>query len=209
MSPSTAIAAAACNRAQLGRRRRWTGYGFTLIELMVSLAVLGVLAAIAAPSFAQLMAANRLSTQASELVGSMNLARSEAVRRAQPVTLRSGDDNNYSLGWTIFPDIDGNGTAASGTSETDGKTLRQTGAFKGGTTIKRVTRSAAPAPFTYTDSSDAARMYVVFTSRGTITATAPAFFRVCDPARPAIAGRIVQVNVVGKVSIDSTSAACS
>jgi type IV fimbrial biogenesis protein FimT len=184
--------------------------GFTLIELMVTLTIVGILTTIAVPAFAKLIAANRLTTQANDLVAALNLARSEAVRRAQPVTLRADTSNNYALGWKIFPDLDASGDQESSTKATDGLPLRVADAVRGSNTMKRVTRSAAPAPFSYTDdTTSTSRMYVVFDSRGAITATTPAFFRVCDPKNTSVAGRIVQVNAVGKVSIDSVSATCS
>jgi hypothetical protein len=122
--------------------------------------------------------------------------------------LRSNDNDNYALGWTAFPDADGDGTAASATNETDGLPLLVAAAFNGRVNIKRVTRSTGSAPFTYTTSTDSARMRLVFTARGAITATSAAFFKVCDPSNPATKGRIVQVNVVGKISLDSTSESC-
>ena len=185
--------------------------GFTLIELMVTLAVLAILLALAVPSFARLLAANRLSTETSELIASLNLARSEAVRRGQGVALRAVDDSNYSKGWRVFADLDRNGAQSSTTSDTDGKPLREVGAFSGTTTIHRVTRSTPPAAFTYTDvpTSDTARAHVVFTARGAITANGQAFFRICDNAHPTLQGRIVQVNAVGKVTLDTVDATCS
>jgi len=182
-----------------------------LIELMVTLVVLAILLALAIPSFVRLLAANRLSTEASELIASLNLARSEAVRRGQSVALRAIDASNYSKGWTVFADLNRNGAQASTTDDTDGKPLREVGGFSGTTTIRRVTRSAPPGAFTYTDvdASDAARTYVVFTARGAITANPQAFFRICDGAHPTLQGRIVQVNAVGKVTLDSVDATCS
>ena len=61
--------------------------GFTLIELLVLLAVLGVVAAIAVPSFTTFIQSNQLITTSNDLVGALNVARSEAVRLAQPVSL--------------------------------------------------------------------------------------------------------------------------
>jgi type IV fimbrial biogenesis protein FimT len=182
--------------------------GFTLIELMVTVAVLAVIVTLAAPSFASLISGNRMTTRTTELIGALNVAHSEAVRRAQPVTLRSTNIDNYSLGWTVFPDADANGSAASNTDDKDGLPLRVTAAFNGNATITRVTRSTPPAPYTYTNATDARRGYVVFDSRGSITAPLPAFFKVCDPSNTSVRGRIVQVNVVGKVSLDSTTETC-
>lgn len=55
--------------------------GFTLVELMVVLAVLAVLAGIAFPNFQSLLASTRLTTAANEVLLGLNYARSEAVRR--------------------------------------------------------------------------------------------------------------------------------
>lgn len=55
--------------------------GFTLMELMVTIAVASVLLAIAVPSFNQLIVTNRLTAQANEFVAAINFARSEAIKR--------------------------------------------------------------------------------------------------------------------------------
>jgi len=66
--------------------------GFTLIELMVVVAVMAILAAIAAPSMTGLINANRLSGQAGELTSTIQLARSEAIRRNARVTVCPSSD---------------------------------------------------------------------------------------------------------------------
>ncbi len=66
--------------------------GFTLIELMVTLAVAGILAAIAAPSMTGLLNANRLSGAAGELTATLQLARAEAIRRNARVTVCASAD---------------------------------------------------------------------------------------------------------------------
>lgn len=74
--------------------------GFTLIELMVTVTVLAVMAALAAPSFQQLLAAQRVRTTGYNIVGDLVLARSEAVKRGENVTLTpvSGD---WTQGWSV------------------------------------------------------------------------------------------------------------
>ncbi|MFK2876820.1 GspH/FimT family pseudopilin [Rhodanobacter hydrolyticus] len=55
--------------------------GFTIVELMITLAVAAILLAIAVPSFRNITLANRLNTAANGLVGAINAARMEAVKR--------------------------------------------------------------------------------------------------------------------------------
>jgi type IV fimbrial biogenesis protein FimT len=66
--------------------------GFTLVELIVTMAVAGILISIAMPSFRSFMQNSRLTTQASTLVYSLNLARSEAIRLDTPVEVCASSD---------------------------------------------------------------------------------------------------------------------
>jgi general secretion pathway protein H len=78
-------------RLQVSRCRR-DAEGFTLIELMVTIAVVALLAAVAAPAMVTLMNSNRLSSSAGELTAALQLARAEAVRRSATVTVCGSAD---------------------------------------------------------------------------------------------------------------------
>ena len=68
---------------------------FTLIELMVTLAVLAIVISLAAPSFSNMLQENRLSALTNELQGALQLARSEAVKRRVNVAVcRSNADQS-------------------------------------------------------------------------------------------------------------------
>ena len=73
---------------------------FTLIELMITIAVGGILVSLAVPSFQNIIRENRLATQANELIGSLNLARSEAIRRGINVTV-TPNAGGWNSGWVI------------------------------------------------------------------------------------------------------------
>lgn len=60
--------------------------GFTLIEMIVTVAILSILLAIAAPSFQTLLANMRLRSTAESLMAGLQLARTEALRRNTSVS---------------------------------------------------------------------------------------------------------------------------
>ncbi|RMH93624.1 prepilin-type N-terminal cleavage/methylation domain-containing protein [Lysobacter pythonis] len=62
-------------------------YGFTLLELMVTVAVIAVVAGLAAPSFAELTRRNRLATAANEMVALLQFGRIEAISRRAAISV--------------------------------------------------------------------------------------------------------------------------
>lgn len=61
--------------------------GFTLVELLVTVAVLGIVLAMGIPQLMRSTAGSRLDAQADRLASAVRLARSEAVKRSATVTL--------------------------------------------------------------------------------------------------------------------------
>lgn len=98
--------------------------GFTLVELMVVLAVLAIMLTLAAPSFTSFLRSAELSTTTHSFVASLNAARSEAMKRNLPamvMPLESGR-RDWSQGFVTFVDVDRDGAY---TESVDITVLRQ------------------------------------------------------------------------------------
>lgn len=83
--------------------------GLTLVELMVTLIIIGIVVSIAVPNFRDFIEHNRATTESNKIVGALNLARSEAVKRGSTVSVcPSSDqatcsgDSDWEQGWIVF-----------------------------------------------------------------------------------------------------------
>src|SRR6056300_701395 len=88
--------------------------GLTAIELMITLAVVAIMASLAGPPMQTLMMNYRERTGVNQVAGYVRLARSEAITRSIPVSLCGSSDGlvcdgNMSEGWLVFVDANGNG----------------------------------------------------------------------------------------------------
>ncbi len=94
--------------------------GVTLIEVMITVAILAILAAIAAPSFSDMIVRNRLTSASNDLLLSLQTARSEAIRLNSTVTVCHSANGatciapgGWKQGWIVFQDRNGDGTVDS------------------------------------------------------------------------------------------------
>lgn len=110
--------------------------GFTLIELMITIAIAALLLGVAVPSMASMMESNRRAAAVNSLISDMQLARSAAASRGAEVvvchstngTSCSGQSNpDWSTGWLVFVD----NVAANGSVDTDEEVLAVAGARSG------------------------------------------------------------------------------
>lgn len=94
--------------------------GFTLIELMITIAILGVGMALALPAFRETIRSNQVATASNAMIAAVNLARTEAIRSNRGGILcasstgSSCDGTNWNAGILVFTDADGSGAWSSG-----------------------------------------------------------------------------------------------
>ncbi len=94
--------------------------GFTLIELMVTIAIMAIALAIALPSFQGSLRSNRVSTTTNELLASLSLARTEAIKSTMGGGVCSSANGTtcggtWNDGWVVWTDTNRNGVFNAGT----------------------------------------------------------------------------------------------
>ena len=82
------------------RRLRSRSAGFNIVELMVVVFIIAVLAAMAGPDMARMIRTQRLKTSAFDVLATLTLARSEAIKRNLTVTI-TPTGGNWAKGWTV------------------------------------------------------------------------------------------------------------
>lgn len=163
--------------------------GFTLVELMVTIAVLGVIAAIAIPSFGEMIDSSRRATIAGELATDFSLARTEAARRAKRVTVCVSSDgatcvsssNEWASGWIVFSDVVADGVLTT----SDGDEL-----------LKR--RDALAGGLSFVSSGFSSGGRIQFRPSGAVDSGGALVL--CKPGKPGANGRRISLSFSGSVN---------
>lgn len=170
--------------------------GFTLIEVIIVVVILSILIAMVGPNVIDMVKNNRLRGQAFEIMNSINLARSEAVKQKMAVSLcRSADPaattptcggtaNTWTTGFLVFTDVDRDGVYDSG----DGDTIARRGVISSGGDMSIITNSVS-------------NNNLQFAPDGTTLESGTAKFAICDERGNSF-GRLISVPAVGRPKLE-------
>lgn len=170
--------------------------GFTLVELMITLAVLAILLAIAIPSYQTFILNSRMSSISNDLLGALQLARSEAIKRNSRVSVCKSagggactNAGTWAQGWMVFVD---NGVA--GTVDGTDQPVQVYPALTGTSTL------AATANVTN---------FISYLATGmpNLAVGTTATLTLC-PGVAGVNGREIQIVAAGRASIVNSAAAC-
>lgn len=167
------------NRPFIRNRRN---AGFTLIELMVTLALAAIIAFVAVPNMRNFVLSSKIKNQTSELVSGINLARSSAIKNKAPAIMCVGNatscsGSNWGTGWVAFLDPNNNNTFDS-----DEPTLY-------------VAELPSDNKVTISFASSSLRIRPDGTIATAVTVD------ICDSARSGEEGRRISINVTGRTSV--------
>lgn len=181
--------------------RKNSRQGYTLLELMIVLAIVGILATMVVPGMQDSMRRNAKDSNMLDLISAVGLARSEAVTQARSISIcRSVDQTacaaaagaDWSAGWIVFTD-----SGAAGTVDGTDEVLRA-GTVQNAlsvVTLKTSTDTNFPTDF------------LQFDEHGSLkNSTTGAYFKFCDTNNAAVDARAVWLTNTGRTALSMDDA---
>ncbi len=187
--------------------------GFTLIELMIALAIVGILLTLGVPSLKTFMQRNQLTASTNELISALHVARSEAIKQNSRVSICESSDGancavtgSWANGWIVFVDANGDlaNTGAPCVAPNTDCLLR----IHDGFTDNQLTVAGV-------DSNLAAINSFTFSSRGlpksVVGAAQSGIFSICslDGSGGTLDSRAVVLSLSGRVRVSDNAAVIS
>lgn len=164
-------------------------HGFTLIELMITVALIAIISSMALPAFRDMVSSQRIMTSANEIVTTFHQARSEAIKRSRQVNIvackpdcGSTGAADWNNGWQIITDIGGTDTV-----------IGEHAALAGSINITANGTTLFATSYTYSAQGRLAP---------NITATHE--LKLCD-SNTELAGRRIILEPIGHISTESTT----
>jgi type IV fimbrial biogenesis protein FimT len=162
--------------------------GFTLLELIVTVALVAIVTAIAVPSMTTFTQNDRMTTNINTMIGHLAYARSEAVKGSQQVSLCVSNDTatctggNWEDGWIVYIDADANNSFSAGDT-----VLRAQQGLSGGNAV-----------------TTAIGTQITYDYRGFATTASIGSLQLCD-ARTGPFGKTLTITTTGRVRLEAAS----
>jgi type IV fimbrial biogenesis protein FimT len=199
-------AMARCNRPELG---------FTLVELLVTVSIAAILASFGTPALMGMIANQGVGNAANELAEVLRLARSEAIKQGNPVSVcaarypnnKSDASTNklacdgasyWASGWLVFSDMENNGSLDISTAST-GSTDRVIKTYTASSSVASITTASNKPYANFTPNGLSGKGALTFTLRPKGSTTSTYY----DTA-----SRTVCLSTSGRVSVKVGAVAC-
>jgi len=163
--------------------------GFTILELLITVALVSIVMAIAVPSMQSFTQNDRMTTNINALIGHLAYARSEAVKRSQQVSICASNDaascsGGWSDGWIVYIDSDADNSFTAGE-----EIIKAQQALDGGNTLTATTIGSQ----------------VTYDNRGFVTAASVGSLQLCD-SRSGSHGKTIRITTTGRVRLEVNTA---
>lgn len=172
--------------------------GFTLLELLITLAVMAGILMVAIPNMADMSTATRIEAQANAFLSAVHLTRNEAIKRNARVVLCKSDtgsscstDGGWESGWVVFHDVNNNAALDAGEAV--------------------IQRKQALPPNMLLRGKGPVSSYISYTSIGVTKLSSGAFqagtLTLCTPSSDSGEARRIVINKTGRPRIESATVA--
>ena len=176
--------------------------GFTIIELIITVALLSVMLAIAVPGFTNFFQNNNLATTSNRFVSSIALTRNEAISRNTTVVMCNINASNnacdtnglWETGWVVWVDLDNDNVIENPNDAGDVEIIHREEAMPAGYTLRATTYANR---ITFSPTGEAA---------GDLASAADTF-RLCDNTQNAANSRSINFNAVGRAWVTTNPVA--
>ncbi len=164
--------------------------GMTMVELMITLALIAIIVSLAAPSFSKFVNNNRVTSATNDLIASLNLARTEAIKRNGAVLMRSKNGSaNWAGGHRVGVDMHGDGDVVD-TVSGEAELLRDIGGPHATVTMTNVSSDPTQVSFNATGEVENSHVFTI------------------DSTQAGVCDRNVQLSVAGSTTLTVSTGTC-